>query len=130
MIGNCAPQDVAEEWIAYIEERGHTVGKTPVMSGVVLSKNEDTRRYRWICLHSRDATRRLTAIEHEVIKRQLGVAQKGKDWTYVVVKFETPMPKVVVLPAEKATRMGVISSNKGGIPWNQYGAHESVEEPD
>jgi hypothetical protein len=130
MNGNTAPQDVAEEWIAYIEERGHRVGKTPVVSGVVLSKSGRTRRYRWICLHSKDATRRLTAIEHEVIKRQLELAQKGKDWAYVVVKFETPMPKVVVLPAEKAARMGVISSDKGGIPWNQYGAHESVEEAD
>ena len=130
MIGNNTPQDVAEEWIAYIEERGHRVGEMPATSGVVLSTSGRTRRYRWICLHSRDATRRLTAIEHEVIKRQLGLAQKGRDWTYVVVKFETPMPRVVVLPAEKAAMMGVISSNKGGIPWNQYGAHESVEEPD
>ena len=54
----------------------------------------------------------------------------GAETQYMDVKFETPMPKVVVLPAEKAARMGVIRSDKGGIPWNQYGAHESVEEAD
>jgi len=85
---------------------------------VLLSHSKLSRRYRWMFLHTEGSTRRLTAIEHENIKRQIEAARKARQKAYLVVKFERPVDKVVVMPAEKAAQVGRVRSDKGGIPWD------------
>jgi len=110
----------AEEWMRYLVGRGHAV-KAPVgQPRVLLSRSIQGTRYRWLLFCSERSVKRLTAIEHEGIKRHLSLKRKGKaaEQVYVVVSFQEPVPKVVVLPAAKAFQKGRIRADKGGIPWH------------
>ena len=86
-------------------------------SSVALCSKSQGKRYRWILLSSEEPARRLTAIEHEVIKSQMANAIKSGQDAYLVIKFEKPAPKVIVLPVCKAAKAGCLHSDKGGIPW-------------
>jgi len=106
------------EWASYLEQRGHQVKRSADAFGVLLSRSRLSRRYRWLFLHAERPTRRLTAIEHENIKRQIEAARKARQKAYLIVKFERPVGKVVIMPAEKAAQVGRLRSDKGGIPWD------------
>ena len=106
------------EWAGYLEQRGHQVKQPANAFGVLLSRNSRRRGYRWVFLHAEGPTRRLTAIEHENIKRQTVAARKARQKAYLIVKFERPVGKVVIMPAEKAAQVGRLRSDKGGIPWD------------
>jgi len=106
------------EWAEYLRQHGHMVKKVSVAPDVIRSRN--TRcRYRWIMLLARSSARRLTAIEREGLQRQLLLARRHREKVYLVVKFERPPQKAVVLPAEAALKAGQIRSDKGGIPWDE-----------
>jgi len=105
------------EWASYLEQRGHRIRQLRSGSDVLVSRNGRGRRYRWLFLHAEGAVRRTTAIEHENLERQARLARKAREKAYLVVKFELPEPRVVVLPAERVAQMGLLRSDKGGIPW-------------
>ena len=107
----------AREWAQYIEERGHRVSKLANRTYVLLSRNGHGARFRWLILRSDADVRRLTAIEHEIIQKDLARRGRGKEQGYVVVRFERPAARVLVLPADRALMMGSVRSDRGGIPW-------------
>jgi len=111
-------QAFAQEWMAYLEERGHAIHWPPEGHFTICSRNGEGRRYRWLLMHSERPRRRLTPIEHETLRREHELAEMASGAAYLVIKFERPEPKVLVLPAGKAARMGWLTPEKGGIPWD------------
>lgn len=61
---------------------------------------------------------RLAAAAHEFIRRELSEGAKRGQKVYIVVKFEPPEGRVVVVAAEKAAKMRAIRCDRGGIPWD------------
>jgi hypothetical protein len=119
LMDRCPPLvQLADEWSTYLEGRGHKLGRPTKASDAIVSRNGQGNRYRWIFLHVEGATGRLTAVERENIRRELQHAKKGRQQAYVVIKFERPFAKLIVMPASKASGTGRLRSDKGGIPWN------------
>ena len=113
-----SPVTFVREWISYLKQHSHTVRKASNAPDVIRSRNT-RHRYRWIILLAGRCARRLTAIEREGLQRQLLLARRHREKVYLVVKFERPPQKAVVLPAEAALKAGQIRSDKGGIPWDE-----------
>lgn len=118
MTNHTARDDLETAWARYLTQRNHEVRRVPTLPHVLSSRNGCDRSYRWFLLHAEGRSMRLTAIDHENVSRQINLARKAGQEAYVVVKFDRPEPKVVVIPAEKAAKMGRISSKTGGIPWD------------
>jgi len=110
-------RDFAVEWARYLQLRGHRVRRARGPLDTLLSRNGRAGRYRWLLLHAKGSTRRLTAIEHEHIQRQLRRAEKTREQVYVVVVFDRAGRRVVMLPAARAARIGHVRADKGGIAW-------------
>ena len=110
---------LASEWAAYLEERGHQVKRSPRDFNAVISRNGHGTRYRWLLLRSGRATRRLTPIEREHVERDLQRGRKAGQRVFVVIEFEPPISKLIVLPAAKVLKASRLTSAKGGIPWDE-----------
>ena len=119
MQGSLPLQRLISEWSRHLEQRGHRVRQPRGAANVVVSRNGRSTKYRWVMLHARGPVRRLTAIEHETIERELQRGCRAKDLVFVVVEFERPESKLLVLPAAMAAGIGRLRSDKGGIPWNR-----------
>ena len=119
MQGSLPLERLVSEWSSHLEQRCHRVRRPRRAANVVVSRNGHGTRYRWVLLHARGPSRRLTAIEHETIKRELERGRRAKEQVYLVMEFERPENKLVVLPAIKAAELGQLRSDKGGIPWNR-----------
>lgn len=109
---------LASQWAAYLEERGHHVKRSHLGFNAVTSRNSHGTRYQWLLLRSGRPTRRLTPIEREHVERELRRGRKAGERVFVVVEFEPPISKLVVLPAAKALKASRLTSAKGGIPWD------------
>ncbi len=110
-------RNFVSEWACYLAQRGHRVSSLPGALEVLCSRNGRDVAYRWLLLHAKRDTRRLTAIEHENIQRHLRRGRQAAEQVFVVIKFDRPEPRVVVLPAAKAIKVGRLRSDRGGIPW-------------
>ena len=120
---------LVSEWARYLEERGHVVRRLPNAPEVLLSRNRGRRGYRWLLFHTEQPTRGLTAIEHETLAKQARIARKAREKAYLVIKFERPEAKVVVLPASRAVKARRLCWDKGGIPWGwQWQSKERIDE--
>ena len=111
--------EFSQEWTRYLEQRDHKIRKSSDSNGPVSSRNCHGEKYRWLMFHSNEPTRRLTAIEHEAIKNQIRQGRNHRETVYVVVKFESPISKVLVLPASNAVRTRLLRSDRAGIPWDE-----------
>ena len=109
---------MVQEWAEYLEGRGHEVRVPESLGNVLLSRNGRGKRYRWLLLHEAGPSRRLTPAERETVERQTRLARKAREQAYLVLKFERPEGKVVVLPMGRAISEHRLSSDKGGIPWD------------
>ena len=109
----------AMEWASYLEQHGHQVEKPPGAPGMLLSRNGQGKRYRWLLLRVEGDSVLLTVVDRKRICRQLRLAQISGETAYMVVKFEEPGEKVVVVPAIEAVRTKRLNSDKGGIPWHR-----------
>jgi len=107
----------AEEWLCWLRKEGHKIKPKARTANVIRSKNGHDQVYRWLIFHSEKKVRRFTASDHEYIQRQLKTGKREGDYVFVVVKFDQPTSKVVVIPAYKAATMAKITSMKGGIEW-------------
>ena len=108
---------LAREWAAYLQRYDHDVKRTR-NGNALSSRNGAGTRFRWLFAHSTDSTLRLTASDHEYLERQARHARQAGERPYLVVKFEQPEPKLLVLPAAKAARTRLLSAKQGGIPWD------------
>lgn len=106
------------EWVSYLWDRGHRLRRPSAFGYILLSRNGRGRRFRWLFLHSKKPWIRLTSIDREAINHQMDLARKAREKAYLVVKFEHPEPKLLILPARTAMKAGRLHSDKGGIPWD------------
>ena len=111
-------RSLAWEWASYLEERGHGVALEADDWSVLLSRNGQGIRYRWLLLCAKRPVRRLTAIEREGIERQLRKARRAGERVYVVLRFERPEGRLLVMPAARALEEARLKSTSGGIPWD------------
>lgn len=89
------------------------------ISCVLRSVNSGRKRFRWLLTTARGKTRTLSQLELEDITLHLKRAEQLGEECYVVVKFEKPTGKILVIPARRALKKGRILSHKGGIGWDE-----------
>ena len=106
------------EWVSYLQDRGHELRPPSGLGYVLLSRNGRGKRFRWLFLHSKRPWIKLTAIDREAINHEVELARRAGEKAYLVVKFEQPEPKLLILPARTAEKTGRLHSDKGGIPWD------------
>lgn len=114
-----AVRELAEEWNAYLTRHGHTVGVTQTGMNVLTSQNGRGTRYRWILRSTARNSILLTKAERKYIRRQLRLARNAGERAYIVVRFDEPVRKLVVIPATEAFSARRVNSVKGGIPWDE-----------
>ena len=107
-----------EEWAGYLRERGQPLSRPRGINCVLASRNSGGKHYRWLLLTARGKSRSLSRAEQEDVALNLKRADRLGEDAFVVVKFEKPVCKVVILPAETVLKKGRILSRKGGIPWD------------
>ena len=120
MSGSSSIENLLEDWSAYLEQRGHQVKLKGGDEGMLSSKNSKGRRYQWILFQAKRGRFRLTANDHERIQQQINVSRKADHQVYVVVRFNRPVSKVLVIPATRAARIRLLRADKGGIPWDDW----------
>ena len=110
--------ELVERWASYLRHRGHHA-KWLMRSRVLVSRNGQGRRYRWLLLCASGQTRSLTTREMDRLRRQSQIAHRKREDAYVVVHFEPPVDKLLVLPAESVLKNPRVSAAKGGISWEE-----------
>jgi len=111
-------EEFQREWEAFLSERGHNVGLPKGVGCVLESKNAGGKRYRWLLFTARGKSRTLNRFELEDVKHHSKRARTLNERAYVVVAFQKPECKVIVMPADKVLKRKRILPNKGGIPWS------------
>ena len=109
---------LVKEWAGYLEQHGHQVEKPTDAPRMLLSRNGRGRRYRWLLRCVEGDSVLLTVVDRKRICRQLRLAQISGETVYMVIKFEEPSGKVLIVPAAEAGKVKRLSSDKGGIPWH------------
>ena len=107
---------LVRQWASYLEVHGHHV-EEPAQPGVLISRNGQRRRYRWLFRRVEGDSILLTLVDRKRICRQLHLGETSGEAVYLVVKFEDPSGKVLVVPAAEAIKVKRLCSDKGGIPW-------------
>ena len=110
--------DLESTWRRYLEERGHYVHQCGAAGHVVRSRNSNKRRYCWLLLISHCPRRVLARSEQAHIRQWLKQTKARKEATYLVVGFFQEPRRIVVLPASSALKAKYVSSDKGGIAWD------------
>ena len=111
--------NLIEGWAGYLKQHGHRVEEPAEAPGILISRNGRDRRYRWLLRCVEGDSILLTVVDRKRICRQLRMAQISGETAYMVVKFEEPSGKVLVVPAAEAIKVKRLSSDKGGIPWHR-----------
>jgi len=116
----CSPLRMfVSEWASYLEQHGHKVEESSKAPDMLLSRNGRGKLYRWLLRYVEGDSVLLTVVDRKRIRRQLRLARISGETVYMVVKFEEPSGKVLVLPASEAVKVKRLSSDKGGIPWHR-----------
>lgn len=108
------------DWEAFLVDRGHKVTLPRGIGCVLQSKNSGGKRYRWLLLEARGKSKTLNRFELEDVEYHLKRAGALNQDAYVVVNFQKPESKAIVLPAASALKRQRILPSKGGIPWNGW----------
>ena len=109
--------EFTDEWAAYLEQRGHRMGR-PEKPGILASRCGRQKRYRWMLFIAAGPAKKLTAIDHLNIRRQIAKGKKRGEEVYLAVRFGRPACKILVLPAERVAKTRLIKSDVGGIFWD------------
>ena len=107
------------EWMLYLEERGHYVHPPGPARTFLRSRNGAGKSYLWVLLCARGPDRRLTAAERKHMQEHILDSETEGEEAYLVVRFELPAAKVLIIPLAKALEEKRLVSDKGGIPWEQ-----------
>ena len=110
-------ETLRDEWEDHLTERGHKVRVAKGIGDGLESRDASGNRFRWLFLAAKAKTKAVNEYERADIEHHLRRAQALNQKVYLVVGFEKPKPKLVVLPGEAVLRKGTIASSKGGIPW-------------
>lgn len=114
-----AVDSLQQDWLSFLQDRGHTTKSLPAAKGVIVSKNRKAGSFRWILFTDTGPTKKLQLDERRRLLQHYKQARAQGQRPYVVVHFSTLEPKVVVMPADKIVRSMCIRSDRGGIAWLQ-----------
>ena len=116
MQSNNLSEDFQREWEEYLRKQGHRVREPKGINRVLESRNGAKKNYRWLLIDARGKSKALNRAELEDMKYHLKRARSLNQKVYVVIHFQKPEPKVIVLPAERVLKGKRILPTKGGIP--------------
>lgn len=105
-------------WRKLLEQRGHYIYRKIIHPNVIRSRNDSKKRYRWLLRIEDSPTRHLSKSERAEIQQHLRQAKRCKEIAYLVIGFTQEPKRIVAIPAVVALEAGYISSNKGGIAWD------------
>jgi len=84
---------------------------------VLQSRNAGGKKYRWLLVTARGKSKTFNRFELDDLAYHEERARKLKQTAYVVVGFQKPQRKVIVVPAEKVLRNKRVLPTKGGLVW-------------
>jgi hypothetical protein len=108
---------VESKWRMYLKQRGHYIYKTRNSNRVIISRNSNKAKYRWLLLTGKGSRRVLTKSEQAYIRQHIQQTKVRKETPYLVIGFVQEPRRVVILPAESALKARYVRSDKGGIAW-------------
>jgi len=111
-------EEFQREWETFLAKRGHKVDLPKGATCVLQSRNAGGKQYRWLVFAAPGRSKTLNRFELEDLKQHLKRARSLRETVYVVVRFEEPEQKVIVMPADKVLKRKRILPTKGGIPWS------------
>jgi hypothetical protein len=119
-MGSELPSDrFRREWASYLESHGHRVTQgLEEGPAEVQSQDGRGRQYRWLVRSEAGDSVLLGAAERKQLRRQMRLARRARERCFLVVKFGSPVGRVVALPAAQALRRKRVSAATGGIPWD------------
>ena len=106
------------EWAWYLMTHGHRVLKRRPGRGVVKSRDESGKRYRWLLRSEAGDSVLLSVAERKELRRQGRLARTAGERCFLVVKFGHLPGRAVAMPVARACKMKRVSANMGGIPWD------------
>lgn len=106
-----------EEWVRFLVGRHHRVQRLNDIGHVLQSRDRSGLKYRWLLFQAKGKSRTLSGFEYEDVRHHISQAQRSGHKTYVVVRFRKPVPKVIVIPAERVLKRNRILPHKGGLAW-------------
>jgi len=104
-------------WRKLLERRGHYIYRKAIHPNVIRSRNGFKKRYRWLLRVEDSPTRRFSKSEQDYIRYHLKQAKARREIAYLVIGFTQEPKRIVAIPACVALKVGYVSSNKGGIAW-------------
>lgn len=110
-------KEFQREWKAFIRDRGHKVGDPQGIGCVLQSSDPAKKCYRWLLLFAQGKSKTLNRAEIEDMRHHLKRARRLKQKAYMVINYQKPVGKVIVLPADRVLKRKRILPSKGGIPW-------------
>ncbi len=109
--------ELAGDWEAFLAEREHKVGCPKGVGCVLQSRGPGGMSFRWLLFIAKGKSKTLNKAELEDVQRHLKRARRLNQKAYVVVGFQKPVRKVIVMPADRVLKRKRILPRKGGIPW-------------
>ena len=109
--------ELQEEWQAFLAERGHSALCPKEVRCVLQSRNAGGKRYRWLLLTARGKSKTFNRFELDDLAYHEQRARKLKQTAYVVLGFQRPQRKVMVVPVDKVLRNKRVLPTKGGLVW-------------
>ena len=106
------------KWVDYLQQRGHRICQTAINNNIIKSSNHIKTKYRWLLYISDCCEHKFNSAEKALIRRYVKQAGAQKESIYLVIGFTQEPRRVVILPADAAVKAGCVSSDKGGIAWD------------
>ena len=110
-------ESLREEWIKFLQRRGHRVQRAEGVSRAIVSQSKKNNGFRWLLFTAQGRIKRLTPTQCRNLGREIQRAKEAGQRPYVVVHFTVPVTKVVIKPAGRVLETGRIGSAHGGIAW-------------
>jgi hypothetical protein len=106
------------KWQELLERRSHYIYRKEIHPNVIRSRNGSKERYRWLLRVEDSPTQHLSHTELSEVRQHLRQAKKHREAAYLVIGFTHVPKRIVAIPANEAIKAGYVSSDKGGITWD------------
>ena len=106
-----------DEWKDFLIQKGHYLSRSNQKYGIIESINGSGKRYIWLLTESIDSIKSFNEAELEYIREYDEQGKKNDKQVFVVIKFNSPISKVIIIPANRVIKSSIVDSSKGGIAW-------------
>jgi len=118
MVPNSLFTCLRAKWLNYLINSNHSIYIGDTEFYIIRSRDCNNKRYRWLLLLGYSPKRVLNIPERRMIHRHIRKAKTRKEKLYLVVGFTQEPARIIILPAVAALKSRYISSDKGGIDWD------------